>query len=158
MKKVFISLFAKSHNFICFIDGIICFSGPLVKSLARFEVDENGALSFLNDTELAAYYRFPDMTAVSIYLAATVKQTIQQDFAKELQLIQCIDHAREQIRDIVDMPDRRLDLLLRYLYQNRGVLANRKRSDFAELTDTELADIQGVFQEAFQEMQDTLGF
>lgn len=130
------------------------FSWPLVKGLARFEVDENGALSFLNGTELADYYRFPDMTAVAIYLAATVKQTIQQDFAKELQLIQCFDLAREQIRDIVDMPDRRMDLLLRYLYQNRGVLANRKRGDFAELTDAELMDIQSVFQEAFQEMQD----
>ena len=52
------------------------------------------------------------------------------------------------------MPDRRMDLLLRYLYQNRGVLANRKRGDFAELTDAELADIQQVFQEAFQDMQD----
>ena len=94
------------------------------------------------------------MTALAIYLAATVKQPIQQDFAKELQLIQCFDLAREQIRDIVDMPDRRMDLLLRYLYQNRGVLANRRRGDFAELTDAELADIQQVFQEAFQDMQD----
>ena len=130
------------------------FSWPLVKGLARFEVDENGALSFLNGSELADYYRFPDMTAVAIYLAATVKQTIQQDFAKELQLIQCFDLAREQIRDIVDMPDRRMDLLLRYLYQNRGVLAKRKRGDFAELTDSELVDIQSVFQESFQKMQD----
>jgi hypothetical protein len=69
-------------------------------------------------------------------------------------LIQCFDLAREQIRDIVDMPDRRMDLLLRYLYQNRGVLAKRKRGDFAELTDSELVDIQSVFQESFQEMQD----
>ena len=44
----FINLFENNHDFICFIDGIICFSGLLVKSLARFEVDENGALSFLN--------------------------------------------------------------------------------------------------------------
>ena len=69
-------------------------------------------------------------------------------------LIQCFDLAREQIRDIVDMPDRRMDLLLRYLYQNRGVLAKRKRGDFAELTDSELVDIQSVFQESFQKMQD----
>ena len=52
------------------------------------------------------------------------------------------------------MPDRRMDLLLRYLYQNRGVLAKRKRGDFAELTDSELVDIQSVFQESFQKMQD----
>ena len=56
--------------------------------------------------------------------------------------------------EIVDMPDRRMDLLLRYLYQNRGVLAKRKRGDFAELTDSELVDIQSVFQESFQKMQD----
>ena len=33
--RVFISLFAKYHNFICFIDGIICFSGQY-----RFYIDE----------------------------------------------------------------------------------------------------------------------
>ena len=144
-----------SKNLHDYNKALESFSWPLVKGLARFEVDENGALSFLNGAELADYYRFPDMTAVAIYLTATVNQTIQQDFAKELQLIQCFDLAREQIRDIVDIPDRRMDLLLRFLYQNRGVLANRKRGDFAELTDAELLNIQSVFQEVFQEIHDS---
>ena len=61
-------------------------------------------------------------------------------------LIQCFDLAREQIRDIVDMPDRRMDLLLRYLYQNRGVLAKRKRGDFTELTDSELGTFKVYFR------------
>ena len=54
------------------------FSWPLVKGLARFEVGENGALSFLNGSELADYYRFPDMTAVAIYLAATVRESASE--------------------------------------------------------------------------------
>jgi len=34
-RLVFINLFANTHNFICFIDGIICFSGQY-----RFYINE----------------------------------------------------------------------------------------------------------------------
>ena len=89
------------------------------------------------------------MTDVVSYLSRTVKLTIEEDFAEELQLIQCFDMARNRIRDVVDIPDRRLDLLLRYLFQNQGTLANRKRADFAELRDDELAGIETEFKMAF---------
>lgn len=53
------------------------------------------------------------------------------------------------VRHIVDMPDRRLDLLLRLLYQNQGRLSRTKRPQFAELTDAEIRAIEAAFAKAF---------
>lgn len=131
-------------------DALESFSRPLMNGLAVYEVDEAGYLHYSNGAALRDYYRFPDMTDVVSYLLRTVKLTIEEDFAEELQLIQCFDMARNRIRDVVDIPDRRLDLLLRYLFQNHGTLANRKRADFAELRDDELAGIETEFKMAFE--------
>jgi hypothetical protein len=49
----------------------------------------------------------------------------------------------------VEMPDRRLDLLLRLLHQNDGKLSKTKRAQFDELTDAELVGIQDAYAEAF---------
>ncbi|USX20368.1 hypothetical protein NHH82_31835 [Oxalobacteraceae bacterium OTU3REALA1] len=59
------------------------------------------------------------------------------------------DQARASIREIVDMPSARLDLLIKLLYQNKGTLSVGKRSLFREITDDELARIEAVYQAAF---------
>ena len=56
---------------------------------------------------------------------------------------------KSEIRDIVDMPDKDLDLMIRLLHQNQGMLASRKRKLFDKLTETEISRMEKVFREIF---------
>lgn len=52
------------------------------------------------------------------------------------------------MRAIVDMPDRRVALLIRLMLQNGGRLSNSKRDRFDELTDAEIAAMEQAVQRA----------
>jgi len=118
-------------------------------SSSVIELDHAGRMSLRNPDRLESYYRYPDLTAQAEYLVETVAITVREDVAGELRFLRGYDAARETVRDIVDMPDRRLDLLLQLLHQNGGRLSKNKRGQFDELTDHELARIEAAFQDAF---------
>jgi hypothetical protein len=51
----------------------------------------------------------------------------------------------------VDLPDRRLDLFIRFCLQNSGQLSRKKRqSHFAELTDTEVEDLTAAVRAGYR--------
>lgn len=125
------------------------YSRPLLDGWLAYEMDEEGALSITNPDLVEGYYRYPDLTAQTEYLIRTVTLSIREDFAEELRFLRGYDTARAAVREIVDLPDRRLDLLLRVLHQNGGRLAKGKRQQFAEITDGELEKIEAGFAAAF---------
>ncbi|MHB9102840.1 MAG: hypothetical protein ACYC2E_15185, partial [Sulfuricella sp.] len=127
------------------------YSRPIMSGWLSYDLDADGKLVVNNPAGVEAYYRFPDLTAQVEYLIATVGLSIREDFAEELRFLRGYDTAREGVRSVVDMPDRRLDLLLRLLHQNQGRLAMGRRGQFAELSDVELAQIEAAFAEAFGE-------
>ena len=48
------------------------------------------------------------------------------------------------------MPERRSDLLFRFLHQNEGTLSRRARErEFAALTDDEVERVQFIYREVF---------
>ena len=54
------------------------------------------------------------------------------------------------VENVVDMPDRTIDLLFRFLRQNGGRLSRRARSrEFAELTDEEAMRTEEAYDELF---------
>jgi hypothetical protein len=83
-------------------------------------------------------------------LIRTVTLSIREDFVEELRFLRSYDSARAALREVVDLPDRRLDLLLRLLHQNGGRLAKSKRIQFSEITDAELGKIETAFAAAFE--------
>ncbi len=125
------------------------YSRPLMEQLLRYEVDDEGTLTLLNPEDVDAYYRYPDLTAQTEYLQQTLALTIQQVLKDELGFLLGYDQARNGIRALVDMPDRRLDLLLKLLHQNGGKLSGKKRDLFRELSDEEVERVERVFGEAF---------
>jgi len=49
---------------------------------------------------------------------------------------------------MVDMPDRKVNLLQRFLNQGKGQLSRRARTnEFAALTDEEVRQIEGLYRE-----------
>jgi hypothetical protein len=85
-----------------------------------------------------------------IYLVHTIHDTIREDMPQELSFILRFDEAKKAIQYIVDMPDKKIALMLTFLHQNKGVLPKRRRDDFAELTDEEIFRMQKAYREVYE--------
>lgn len=120
------------------------FSRPLMEHL-RYRLSENGALSVDDDT--ARYYRYPDLTRQAEALASFIQETADTEFSAELQYLESFDRAREAVRSILDMPDRKLDLFIRLVMQGRGKLSAAKRGSFSEISDEELSRLESAVAE-----------
>jgi hypothetical protein len=110
---------------------------------------EDGNVRVANDT--ADFYRFFDATPHAEFLYSCVQKTIEVDLPRETAFLTRYDEFRERIETIVDMPDRIIDLLFRFLHQNNGHLSKRARmQEFAALTDAEAAAVERAYSELFQ--------
>lgn len=99
-----------------------------------------------NDT--GDLYRYFDATAFAEYLYDRVADTVRRDLKEELGFVAVFDRAFIAVREIVDMPDRRAALLVKLCMQNGGRLSAAKRSQFPELSDSEIAQLEAQVQEA----------
>ena len=116
------------------------FSKPLMP-LVEYELDEEGGMTVHNDT--AVWYRFIDVTAQAEALFAFIEKTINTELVEELAFLANYDRTKAAIQAIVDMPDRRIDLFIRFCLQNNCRLSGRKRaSHFDFLTDEEVRQME----------------
>jgi hypothetical protein len=119
----------------------------------EWEPSPNGNVNVANDT--ADFYRFFDATKQAEFLYACVHQTIQEDLPNETEFLRRYDRFRAQVESIIDMPDRTIDLLFRFLQQNRGSLSKRARSqEFAELTTMEADRMEELYGEIFGDLDE----
>jgi hypothetical protein len=110
---------------------------------------DDGNVRVLNDT--GDFYRFFDATPHAEFLYSCVKKTIEVDLPRETEFLARYDRFRARIEALVDMPERTIDLLFRFLHQNNGTLSKRAREqEFANLTDVEAAAAEGAYRETFQ--------
>ena len=100
------------------------------------------------DNETADLYRYFDATAFAEYLHDRVADTVRRDLTEELAFIAVFDRACAAVREIVDMPDRRVALFVRLCMQNGGRLSAKKRRLFAELEDVEVDAMQASIGDA----------
>ena len=125
------------------------FSRPLMP-LVEYSLDEDGRMTVHNDT--AVWYRYMDMTAQAEALFAFIEKTIDTELAEELTFLANYDRTKAAIQTIVDMPDRQIDLFIRFCLQNHGRLSAGKRaSHFDFLTDDEITRMEQAVQDAYGE-------
>ena len=90
--------------------------------------------------------------AVESYVAARACQTrlqpVRRDLTEELAFVAVFDRACAAVREIVDMPDRRVALFVRLCMQNSGRLSAKKRRFFAELENVEVDAMQASIGDA----------
>jgi hypothetical protein len=114
----------------------------------QWEATQKGNVKVLNDT--ADFYRFFDATPHAEFLYECVRQTIEQDLPNETNFLRNFDTFRAGIENMIDMPERTLNNLFGFLRQNDGRLSKRARgSEFAELTEDEIAKIEQLYAESF---------
>lgn len=125
------------------------YSRPLML-LVQYTKAANGELEVTNKDEVEGYFRYPDLTSQSVFLAQTIQATITDDMPQELEFIQRYDEVKRELQHIVDMPDKDLNLMILFLHQNKGVFPKRRRKDFAKLTDLEIERMEQAYQEVFE--------
>ncbi len=122
------------------------FSRPLMP-LVEYSLDNDGRMTVHNDT--AVLYRYIDMTPQAEALFAFIERTIDTELAEELAFLANYDRTKTALQAIVDMPDRQIDLFIRFCLQNLGRLSATKRaSHFSFLTEGEVARMEQAIREA----------
>jgi len=123
------------------------FSRPLM-ALVECALDEEGRMTVENET--ARWYRYIDMTPQAEALFRCIERTIDTELVEELAFLANYDRTKKAIQEIVDMPDRQIDLFIRVCLQNNGWLSARKRAaSFDFLSDDEVARMQQAVQLAY---------
>lgn len=118
------------------------FSQPLMQ-LLDYEEDEDGVVEVQGDS--APYYRYFDATRMAEDLYRWVIETVETELPRELEFIAHYRQAREEMSEVVDLPDREVNLFIRLCRQNGGRLSQTKRaSQFAFLTDAEVEALEQI--------------
>lgn len=128
-------------------DVLESFSKPLFDWI-EYDVTNDDRLIVRNAT--SHLYRYFDATVMAEYVYECIEKTIDGDLAHELDYLERFDAASRAVRDIVDMPDRRLALFVQLVLQNNGVLSAGKRGLFSELSDAEVSAMQGAAKRAIE--------
>ena len=116
--------------------------------VVEWEPTERGNLRVTSDT--ADFYRFFDATPQAEFLFDCVRRTIEEDLPKEADFLRRYDRFATGVQTIVEMPDRTMDLLFRFLRQNDGRLSGRARTgEFEALTDDEVDRVERLYAEVF---------
>lgn len=123
------------------------FSVPLMQQV-DYRHDEEWQVTVKGKTR--NLYRAIDCTRMAEDLYAWTVETIRTEFRKELEFIVRYRQAREQMEQVVDMPDRQLNLFIQVTLHNKGRLSATKRaSHFELLTDEEVQALEAIIQEQF---------
>ena len=114
----------------------------------EWDATADGNVEVRSDT--SDFYRFFDATPHAEFLYKCVRTTIDEDLPRETEFLRRYDRFRAVVETVVDMPERTIDLLFRFLHQNHGSLSKRAREkEFARLTDAEVARFEEAYKDLF---------
>jgi hypothetical protein len=117
--------------------------------LIEYSLDDQGRLTVHNDT--VDFYRYIDFTAQAEALFTFIRETIEVELVEELRFLVNYDNTKRAIQEVVDMPDRMIDLFIRCCLQNHGKVSKRKREEFfARLHDEEVTKMEQAVQQAYR--------
>ena len=110
--------------------------------LVDYQLADDGSMTVMNDT--ADFYRFINFTSIVEKFFDVVEETLNTELVPELDYLIAWERAREQMRDIVDMPEKKVMLFIKFTEQNNGVFPKSRRDSFSELTDNEIAELAQI--------------
>jgi len=125
------------------------YSHPLL-NFVKWEATSDHNIEVLNET--VDYYRYFDATRQAEFLYECVEDTIKNVIPGEVDYLNRYDEMKRYLDDNLEMPDKTVALLIRFLEKNDGQLSKRARAkEFDALTEEEVRDIENRYQEIFLE-------
>ena len=73
-----------------------------------------------------------------------VEETLKTELVPELDYLIAWERTWEQMREIVDMPEKKVMLFIKFTEQNNGVFPKSRRDSFNELTDNEITELAQI--------------
>jgi Fic family protein len=130
-------------------DILESYSTPRI-DLIEWEETEDHNVRILNDT--ADLYRYVDFTVQAEFLFECVEDTIDRIIPNEIDYLKKYDKLNVFINNLVVLPNTKIDLLIKLLFQNEGKLSkNKRQKEFEELTDKDISDIEKQFKLVFRQ-------
>lgn len=109
---------------------------------------EKNNVEVLNET--IDLYRYFDATKQAEFFFECVEETVNKTLPEEVAYLKKYDILNEFIKNYIDMPDKLVDLLIRFLTKNDGKLSKRAREkEFDKLTNNEIRAIEEKYAEIF---------
>jgi hypothetical protein len=119
------------------------FSYPRL-ALTDYNLDAHGTMQVRGSTK--RFYSCTDFTFICEQLYEFVEDTVLNQLPEELNFLARYDLTKKAMRNIVDMPDRLIDLFIRICAGNNGKMSKAKRqSHFSKLTDDEISRLEQAF-------------
>ena len=116
--------------------------------LIEWRSTEKNNVEVLNET--LDLYRYFDATKQAEFFFECVEETVNNTLPEEVEYLRKYDLLNEFIKNYIDMPDKLVDLLIRFLAQNGGKLSKRAREkEFEKLTASEIRAIEQKHEEIF---------
>ncbi|WP_430810128.1 MULTISPECIES: Fic family protein [unclassified Carboxylicivirga] len=123
------------------------YSHPILDFI-EWKTTEDNNIEVTNQT--IDYYRYFDATAQAEFLYDCVVDTIDKVIPAEVSYLQHYDTFKRYIDNTLEMPDKLVATLVRFLEQNNGRLSKRARSkEFKALTEDEITEIESNYQTIF---------
>ncbi len=116
------------------LQGQYCFA----KERKQYDDGIFSNLQFNGVDEANYVWRFLDLTPHVLYLSKIIEQVIYHDIKNESDYLRQYDLAREQIKEIIDMPNDYIDRIIRSIQQSGGKRSNKLVKEVPILADDEL--------------------
>ena len=110
--------------------------------LVDYSLAEDGTMTVHNST--ADFYRYINFTNIAEKFFDVVEETVRNELVPELDYLIAWEHAREKMREIVDMPGKKVVQFILFTQQNNGNFPQRRRELFSELTDQEIQQLADI--------------
>jgi len=138
--------------FLTVRQGIVYFIKPLhfclslLQHLNNYELSDDGILTVNEATDF--FYKYIDYSNFAEYLFCCIEETIDIHLQKEIGFLLNYDQTKFSIQNIIDMPDRLIDLFIRCIIQNHASLATTKQLRFFEcLNDQEVKSLTEIVKQ-----------
>ncbi len=116
--------------------------------LIEWRPTEKNDVEVLNET--IDLYRYFDASKQAEFLFECVEETVNKTLPEEVGYLTKYDQLNEFIKNYIDMPDKLVDLLIRFLNQNNGKLSKRALDkEFNQLTEDEVQTIERKYDDIF---------
>ena len=123
------------------------FSKPRL-DIIEWRPTEKNNVEVLNET--LDLYRYFDATQQAEFFFECVEVTVNKTLPDEVEYLKRYDLLNEFIKNYIDMPDKLVDLFIRFLVQNGGKLSKRARErEFKKLTVSEIQAVENKYAEIF---------
>ena len=107
-----------------------------------YSFNEKGEMTVL--MESAHFYRFVNYTTIVELFFEVIQKTITIELVAELDYLDAWEKASKQMKDVVDLPDKKINQFILFTQQNNGTLPKARRAIFEELTDEEVSALSNI--------------